>query len=162
MFPDKNHHRHKRENKMLKNQLKNQLKKELEDLGERVGDRIGKGLSKGTDKKATHIGQKAGKVLGEQIERVHDAMEKVSVTKEEELGIGGKVGTGLGIIGKHLVEKRYGLLGRLMGSADIISDGRTAGAKAEKMVKSAVKTGLERLAAAKRAAGKKGNKTNNV
>ncbi|MBN1842141.1 MAG: hypothetical protein JW883_07670 [Deltaproteobacteria bacterium] len=147
---------------MLKNQLKDQLKKELEELGERVGDRIGKGLSKGTDKKAAQIGQNVGKTLGKQVERVHDAMEKVTVTKEEELGIGGKVGTGLGIIGKHLVEKRYGLLGRLMGSADIISDGRTTGAKAEKMVKSAVKTGLERLAAAKRAASKKGNERNNV
>jgi hypothetical protein len=135
---------------MLKNQLKKQVKKELEALGERVGDRIGKGVSKSTDEKAAQLGKKIGKTLGDQLERVHGALEKETVTKQEELGVGGKLGTGLGIIGKHLVEKRYGLLGSLMGTGDLVSDGRTMGAKAEKMVKRAVKTGIERVAAAKR------------
>lgn len=134
--------------------LKKQVKKELESLGERVGDRLGQSLSKNADKKGSQIGRKAGKVLGEQIERVHHALEKETLTKEEQLGIGGKIGTGLGIIGKRLVERRYGLLGRIMGSGDLVSNGRAAGAKAEKIVKRAVKTGVGRIASTKKREGK--------
>ena len=130
--------------------LKKQVKKELESLGERVGDRLGQSLSKNADKKGSQIGRKAGKVLGEQIERVQHALEKETLTKEDQLGIGGKIGTGLGIIGKRLVERRYGLLGRIMGSGDLVSNGRAAGAKAEKIVKRAVKTGVGRIAGTKK------------
>lgn len=126
--------------------LKKQMKKELESLGEQVGGRLGQGLSKKDgDRKGAQAGKKLGKALGEQVERLHDALEKEAVTKEEQLGIGGKIGTGLGIIGKHLVEKRYGLLGRLVDGNNLESEGRVVGAKAEKMVKRAVKKGAERI-----------------
>lgn len=140
---------------MLKKQVKEQVKKELESLVERVGDGIDKRILKTADKKGAQLGKKLGKALGEQVERVHEAIDKETLTKEQELGIGGKIGTGLGVIGKHLIEKRYGLLGRLMGTGDLVSDGRTMGAKAEKIVKRAVKTGIERVAGAKGGSGKR-------
>ncbi|NVL91130.1 MAG: hypothetical protein HWN69_09130 [Desulfobacterales bacterium] len=124
---------------------KKQIKNHLESLGERVGDQVAQGLSKGAENKGGKIGRKVGKVVGEQAERLHDALEKETVTKEEQLGIGGKIGTGLGIIGKRLVEKRYGFLGRLMGGDDLVSEGRVIGAKAEKIVKRTVKKGVQRI-----------------
>jgi len=124
---------------------KKQIKNHLESIGERVGDQVARGLSKGAENKGGKIGRKVGKVVGEQAERIHDALEKETVTKEEQLGIGGKIGTGLGIIGKRLVEKRYGLLGRLMHGNDFVSEGRVIGAKAEKIVKRAVKKGVQRI-----------------
>ena len=138
--------------------LKNEAKEELESLGERVGNRIGDCFSKGADTKASEIGKKAGKILAQKAERLHDALDKENVTKQEELGIGGKIGIGVGIIGKHLVERRHGLLGRLMGSANLVSQGRTTGAKAEKIVKRSVKTGLARIAGAKRRGKEDGEK----
>jgi hypothetical protein len=130
--------------------MKKQLKKEFESLGERAGTRVAETLSKSASHKGGDIGKRLGKTLGQQVDRVSDALEKETVTREEELGIGGKVGTAVGIIGKHLVEKRYGLLGKLMGSTDLVSDGRTTGAKAEKMVKRAIKTGVQRVAASRK------------
>lgn len=124
-------------------------KKQLESLGERVGGRVGQGLSKNAEEKGADIGKKVGKALGEQVGRLQDALEKETVTKEEQLGIGGKIGTGLGIIAKHLVEKRHGLLTTVAGSGDLVSGGRTMGAKAEKMVKKGVKTGLQQIARVK-------------
>lgn len=135
---------------MVRNHVKKQLKKEFESLGERAGTRVAQTLSKGATDKGGAMGKRLGKTLAEQVDRVSDAIERESVTKEEELGIGGKVGTAVGIIGKHLVEKRYGLLGRLMGSADLVSDGRSTGAKAEKMVKRAINTGVRRVAGSSR------------
>ena len=123
-------------------------------MGERVGDRIDQAISKTEDKKGAQLGKKAGKAVVEQVERVHEALEKETVTKEEELGVGGKIGTGLGIMGKHLVEKRYGLVGKLMGTNKMVSDGRILGAKAEKIVKRAVKRGIERVAGTKGGSGK--------
>ena len=67
------------------------------------------------------------------------------MTKEEQLGIGGKIGTGLGLIGKRLVEKRYGFLARFTGSKELVDEGRVFGAKAEKIVKRVVKKRLDRL-----------------
>jgi hypothetical protein len=139
---------------MVKNHVRNQVKKDLESLGERVGDRIDQGLAKTPDKKGAQLGKKAGQALGEQLDRVQQALEKETVSKEEQLGVGGKIGTGLGIIGKHLVEKRYGVLGKLMGVGDLVSDGRTVGAKAEKILKGAVKSGVERVTGGKGGAGK--------
>jgi hypothetical protein len=140
--------------RMLKNRAKDQVKKELESLGERAGKRIGEKISKNADKKAADIGRKLGKTFAEQVERVHDALEKETVTKEEQVGIGGKLGTGLGIIGKRLIEKRYGMLGRLMGAGNLVSEGRTVGAKAEKIVKRAVKAGVNRMAGTRQPATK--------
>ena len=137
--------------KMPRDQVRKQVKKQLESLGERVGDRIARGVAKKADTKGAQIGKKVGKTVGDQLERLHDALEKETVTKQEELGVGGKVGTGLGIIGKRLVEKRYGLLGKLMGTGNMVCEGRTMGAKAEKIVKRAVKSGVEKIAGAKRA-----------
>ena len=148
---------------MVRNHLKNQLKKEFESLGERAGTRVAQTLSKSASDKGGNIGKRLGKTLGQQVDRVSDALERESVTREEELGIGGKLGTAVGIIGKHLIEKRYGVLGKLMGSADLVSDGRTTGAKAEKMVKRAIKTGVQRVAASRKRVkeelGKKGEPT---
>ncbi len=138
----------------VREQVKDQVKKEFESLGERAGKRIGEKISRNADKKAADIGRKLGKTFAEQAERVHDALDKETVTKEEQVGIGGKLGTGLGIIGKRLIEKRYGMLGRLMGAGDLVSEGRTVGAKAEKIVKRAVKAGVNRMAATKQAAAK--------
>ena len=135
---------------MVQNHIKNRVKKEFESLGERAGTRVAETLSKNASDKGADIGKKLGKTLGEQVDRVSDALARETVTREEELGIGGKIGTAVGIIGKHLVEKRYGVLGKLMGSADLVSDGRTTGAKAEKMVKRAIKSGIQRVAASKR------------
>jgi len=136
---------------MVRNHIKKQLKKEFESLGERAGSRVAETVSKSASDKGGAMGKRLGKTLAEQVDRVSNAIERESVTKEEELGLGGKVGTAVGIMGKHLIEKRYGLLGKLMGSADLVSDGRTTGAKAEKMVKRAIKTGVERVAGARRA-----------
>ncbi len=124
-------------------------KKQLESLGERVGGRVGQGLSKNAEKKGADIGKKVGKALGEQVGRLHDALEKEPVTKKEQLGIGGKMGTGLGVIAKHLIEKRYGLLTRMVGTGNLVAEGRTMGAKAEKIVKRAIKTGVQRIARVK-------------
>ena len=134
---------------MPRDEVRKQVKKELESLGGRVGDRIARGVAKKADTKGAQIGRKVGKTVGDQLERLHDALEKETVTKEEELGVGGKVGTGLGIIGKRLVEKRFGLLGKLMGTGNMLSDGRTMGAKAEKILKRAVKSGVDRIAGGK-------------
>jgi len=130
---------------MLKNQVKKEVKKELETLGERVGQRIGRVVSSNTQNKGSELGKKAGKTMARQVERVADVLGKEEVTKEEQLGIGGKIGTGLGMMAKHAVEKRYGLLGKIMGSEAMISEGRTTGAKAEKILKRAVKNGVRRV-----------------
>ena len=131
---------------MAKGPVKNHIKKELGTVGEKVGERIGQSLSTGADKRAGEIGKKVGEKVGVQVERFHDALEKEEVTKKEELGFGGKLGTGIGIIGKNLVEKKYGILGKFAGSGNLVSEGRTLGAKTEKVVKRAVKTGMARLA----------------
>lgn len=144
-------HPNEEKEEMSRDQVRKQVQKELESLGERVGDRIAQGLATKADAKGAQIGRKVGKAVGDQLERFHDALEKETVTKEEELGVGGKVGTGLGIIGRRLVEKRYGLLGRLMGTGNMLSEGRTMGAKAEKILKRAVKSGVEKIAGGKRA-----------
>jgi len=124
---------------------KKQLKDKLESTGESVGDRLGQGMLKNGDKKAAQIGMKVGRAVGEQVEWLRDAIDKETVTKEEELGIGGKIGTGLGIIGKRLVDKGSGLMGRLVGTGDPVSEGRIMGAKTEKILKKAVKSGVERI-----------------
>jgi len=129
---------------MLKNQVKEEAKKELESLGERLGERIGRVVS--NKPRGSQLGKKAGKTMARQVERVADALDREEVTKEDELGIGGKIGTGLGVVAKHVVDRRYGLLGKVMGSQGLISEGRTAGAKAEKMIKRAVKDGVRRVA----------------
>jgi hypothetical protein len=138
---------------MFKNEIKKEVRKELESLGERLGDRIGHAVSKKGGNKGSEIGKKAGKSLARQVERLADLVDKEKVTREEELGIGGKVGTGLGIIAKHAIEKRYGLLAKVMGSRDLVSEGRATGAKAEKVLKRAVKTGASRLVGKKGGAG---------
>ncbi|MDY6952698.1 MAG: hypothetical protein SWE60_14400 [Thermodesulfobacteriota bacterium] len=130
---------------MVKNQVKKEVKKELESLGERLGQRIGGAVSSKAHNKGSELGKKAGKTVARQVERVADVLENEEVTKEEQLGIGGKIGTGLGVMAKHALEKRYGFLGRLMGSEALISEGRTTGAKAEKILKRAVKNGVRRV-----------------
>ncbi|MBW2108249.1 MAG: hypothetical protein JRI36_06255 [Deltaproteobacteria bacterium] len=130
---------------MFKGYMKDRIKKELESMGERAGKRIGETIANGADEKAARIGKKVGKKVASGVERIHDALEKESVSKKEQLGLGGKLGTGIGIIGKNLVEKRYGVLARLAGSNDLVSQGRTLGAKAEKLVKRAVKAKLEQI-----------------
>ncbi|MDY6953150.1 MAG: hypothetical protein SWE60_16710 [Thermodesulfobacteriota bacterium] len=130
---------------MLKNQVKKEVKKELESMGERLGKRIGTALSGQAENKASELGKKAGKTMARQVERATRALENEEVTKEEQLGIGGKIGTGLGIMAKQAVERRYGLLGKIAGSEALISEGRATGAKAEKMLKRAVKDGVRRV-----------------
>jgi hypothetical protein len=125
------------------------LKEKCESLGKKAGKKIGQDISENTPGKAEEIGQKIGKTVGEQVERVHAAFEKETVSKKEQLGIGGKIGTGLGIVGKRLAEKRYGFLSRLMGTGDLVKDGRQTGAKAEKIVKRTVKNQLSKWTAEK-------------
>jgi hypothetical protein len=124
-------------------------KNQLESLGEQAGARVGQSLSKDAEKKGADIGKKVGRALGEQVGRLHNALEKEVVTKEEQLGIGGKIGTGLGIIAKHLVEKRHSVVTKAVGTDALVSGGRVIGAKAEKMVKRAIKTGVQRIARSK-------------
>lgn len=130
---------------MVKGPVKSHIKKELGAVGEKAGERIGQSLSRGADKKGGEIGKKVGEKVAEQVERFHDVLEEETVTKKEELGFGGKLGTGIGIIGKNLVEKKYGILGKFAGSGNLVSEGRTLGAKTEKVVKRAVKTGVAKL-----------------
>jgi hypothetical protein len=125
--------------------MNKRIKKELETLGERTGERIGQAISKDGEAKAARVGKRLGESVGEHMERVHERLEKETVTKQEQLGVGGKLGTALGVLGKNLVEKRYGILGKLAGGGNLVSDGRILGAKAEKMVKRAVRSGVERL-----------------
>ena len=139
---------------MVKDPVKYHIKKELGSLGEKAGERIGQSLSKDADKRAAEIGKKVGEKMAVQVERFHDVLEKETVTKVEELGIGGKLGTGLGVIGKNLMKKRYGILGKFAGSGNLVSEGRTLGAKTEKIVKRAVKAGVRRLAGTTKSSGR--------
>ncbi len=117
-----------------------------EALEKKVDNRTAQEVSNSAEGKAEEIGRKIGKALGEQVDRAQRALEKEIVTKEEQLGIGAKIGTGLGIVGKRLAEKRWSFLGNLIGSGDLVAEGRTIGAKAEKMMKRAVKRGIEKTA----------------
>ncbi len=130
---------------MSNNDLKKRLTLNLESLGERLGRHVSKVLSKDDDKRAATLGRSAGQKLGRQVERLHELFDKENVTKEEQLGIGGKIGTGLGIIGKELLEKRPGALGDPAGPDDLVSQGRTVGAKAEKILKKTLKKGINRI-----------------
>ena len=122
--------------------LKDQIKKQWLSMGERAGQ----SLLKSAENKGAAIGERIQNVLGEQVEKVYDALEKETVTKTEQLGVGGKLGTGIGVIGKQLAEKRYGVLGTLMGSDNLVAEGRIIGAKAEKIIRRAAKTGVQRIA----------------
>lgn len=117
-----------------------------EALEKKLDNRIDQEVSNSAEGKAEEFGRKIGKALGEQVDRAQRALEKELVTKEEQLGIGAKIGTGLGIVGKRLAEKRLSFLGNLIGSRDLIAEGRTIGAKAEKIVKRAMKRGIEKTA----------------
>ena len=134
---------------MPNKQMTDQAKEHPKTSQKPIGRSIPSGPLKAADKKAMNIGRKAGTLVAKQVERLHKVMDKEDVTKQDQLGIGGKIGTGLGIIGKHLGEKRGGLLATMLGGKDLVSEGRVAGAKAEKMVKRAVKTGVERIAGSK-------------
>ena len=117
-----------------------------EALEKKADNRTAQEVSNIAEGKAEEIGRKIGKALGEKVDRAQRALEKEIVTKEEQLGIGAKIGTGLGIVGKRLAEKRWSFLGNLIGSGDLVAEGRTIGAKAEKMMKRAVKRGIEKTA----------------
>jgi hypothetical protein len=120
---------------------------DLEGFEKKVDDHISREFSNSAEAKAEEVVKKIGKVLGEQVDRAHRAIEKEVVTKEEQLGIGAKIGMGLGIVGKRLAEKPSSFLAKLIGSGDLVAGGRTIGAKAEKIVKRAVKEGIEKVAA---------------
>jgi hypothetical protein len=131
---------------MLKDQVKEELKKELESWAERLGERVGGAVSTKACDRSSRLGKRAGTAMARQVERFAEVLDKEEVTVEEQLGIGGKIGTGLGVIAKHAVERRYGILGKVMGSKGLIAEGRTTGAKAEKIVKRVVKNRLRRVA----------------
>jgi len=121
-----------------------EVEKELESLGRRLGKRVGGALSSQGGKKGSEMGKKAGEAAAKKLEHLAGALHKERVTKQDELGIGGKIGTGMGIVAKHVVEKRGGFLGEA-GGDHLITQGRTTGAKAEKLVKRSIKRGLARL-----------------
>ena len=56
--------------------LKDQIKKQLLSMGERAGQ----SLLKSAENKGAAIGERIQNVLGEQVEKVHDALEKETVT----------------------------------------------------------------------------------
>jgi len=124
--------------------VKKKVHKELESLGQRVGKRVGGALSSQGGKKGSEMGKKAGETAAEKLEHLAGALHKESVTKQDELGIGGKIGIGMGIVAKHVVKKHSGFLGETSGD-HLITQGRTTGAKAEKLVKRSIKRGLARL-----------------
>ena len=124
--------------------MKKQIDKELESLGRRLGKRVGGALSSQGGKKGSEIGKEAGEAAAQKLEHLAGALHKERVTKQDELGIGGKIGTGMGIVAKHVVKKRSGFLGEAGGN-HLITQGRTTGAKAEKLVKRSIKRGLARL-----------------
>jgi hypothetical protein len=127
------------------------IEKGLESLGHRLGKGVAQAFSKEGDKKGSEIGKRAGRALVHKVEHVARVLDKEEVTKEEELGIGGKIGIGAGIVAKHVVEKRGGFLEEMGG--DLVTQGRTTGAKAEKLVKRSIKTGLARLMGRKKKQG---------
>ncbi|MBW2318373.1 MAG: hypothetical protein JRD47_08505 [Deltaproteobacteria bacterium] len=128
---------------MASKYVKDKIKGEFESVGERLGDRVGQVVSPNAGTKGGEIGKKLGKSICGQLERASNALEKEDVTKEEQLGVGGKIGTGLGVIGRRLLEKRYGSsCGDMIDSADIATQGRIIGTKTEKMMKRAVKAGF--------------------
>lgn len=104
---------------------------------------VGGTLSKNTDQKGSKMGKKIAKTIAKQAEKVQEIFAKETVTKEEQLGIGGTIGTALGLVRKHLAERRSGVL---MDAENFVSGGRITGAKAEKIVKRALKKGLEKIA----------------
>jgi len=121
-------------------------RQDLEAMEKKVDNRTAQEVSNSAEGKAEEFARKIGKALGEQVDRAQRALEKEIVTKEEQMGIGAKIGTGLGIVGKRLAEKRWSFLANLIGSRDLVVEGRTVGAKAEKIVKRAVKRGIEKTA----------------
>lgn len=104
---------------------------------------VGGTLSKNTDQKGSKMGKKIAKTIAKQAEKVQEIFAKETVTKEEQLGIGGTIGTALGLVRKHLAERRSGVL---MDAENFVSGGRITGAKAEKIVKRALKKGIEKIA----------------
>jgi hypothetical protein len=125
-------------------EVKKEVHKELESLGQRVGKRVGGALSSQGGQKGSEMGKKAGEAAAERLEQLAGALHKEHVTKQDELGIGGKIGIGMGIVAKHVVEKRGGFLREASGD-HLIIQGRTTGAKAEKLLKRSIKRGLARL-----------------
>jgi hypothetical protein len=125
-------------------EVKKEVHKELESLGQRVGKRVGSGFSSQGGRKGSEMGKKAGEAGAEKLEQRADALHKERVTKQDELGIGGRIGIGMGIVAKHVVEKHGGFLGETRGD-HLITQGRTTGAKADKLVKRSIKRGLARL-----------------
>jgi hypothetical protein len=125
-------------------QVNKQVDKELESLGRRLGKRVGGALSREGGKKGSEIGERAGEAAAQKLEQLAGALDKERVTKQDELGIGGKIGIGMGIVAKHVVEKHGRFLGEASGD-HLITQGRTTGAKAEKLVKRSIKRGLARL-----------------
>lgn len=124
--------------------MKDKVEKELGVLGQRLGKRVGEALSIEAAKKGSDIGKKAGEAAAQKLEDLAGALHKEHVTKQDELGIGGKIGIGMGIVAKRVVEKRGRLPGET-GGDHLITQGRTTGAKAEKLVKRSMKRGLARL-----------------
>ena len=131
---------------MASKYVKDKIAGEFESVGGRLGNRIGQTVSQNAGTKGGEIGKKLGKSVCKKLEYASNALEKETVTKEEQLGIGGKIGTGLGILGKRLLEKRYGSsFADINDSSDLTSQGRVMGAKTEKMMKRAVKAGFRHV-----------------
>lgn len=121
------------------------VKDTFEDLGKQAGKCLDGYISNKAENKVEEFGKTIGKSVGEQVVRAQRSLEEEKVTKEEQLGIGGKIGTGIGVVGKLLVEKKIGLFCRLPGVDDLIANSRATGAKVEKIVKRAVKEKLDKL-----------------
>ena len=120
------------------------FKSEFERLGEGFGQRLGRRFSVDGAKKSGRIGKKLGGKLGGQMGRFSAALEEETVSEEEKLGVGGKIGTGVGVLGKQALERQQtsSRYAAMAASVDLASEGRNFGAKVEKMTKKKIASGI--------------------
>jgi len=132
---------------MSSSDSKDRFRMEFERLGEGLGHRLGRRFSGQGSQKGGQVGKKLGGTLGGQLGRFSDTLEKETVNPEDQVGVGGKIGTGIGIVGKQFVERRAGSsqYARMAASADLASEGREMGAKVEKIVKRQLGRGIKGL-----------------
>jgi len=121
------------------------FKAEFGRLGRGLGRRLGRGFSPEGSEKAARAGEKLGGTFGGGLGKLNDALEKEQVTTTDQLGVGGKIGTGIGVAGKQFMERRASTspYAQAAASADLASEGRKLGAKMEKILKRKVESGIK-------------------
>lgn len=132
---------------MTSSEQDDRFKSEFERIGEGIGKRLGRGFSAQGAQKGARVGKKLGCRLGGQLGRFSDRLESEPVGAEDELGVGGKIGSGVGALGKQFLKHRgkSSRYAAMASAADLPSGGRKLGAKVEKMTKRSVSSGINRV-----------------